>query len=496
MPGKEFHIMSETKVKIKKRHPVRNIFLVILAIALVYMAIDRANKEKKERYLGHGFEYMHGWSSTDFTGYHVYDSEKLYKLDHEASLIIENEEDMPVLDGAEACYPVYSAFAKAVYKNIDAIEAEYKKKAEEKQKSRDFDDNDYTLMDVYFNNGKYVSFTNTVQGYDRLINGDVDIMIGARPSQDQKNHATMANEQIVTRPIGKEAFVFFTQASNPVDNLTSDQIRSIYHGDITSWKEVGGKNQKIVAFQRPENSGSQVAMKWFMGDVPLADPKKVEIINVGPMGGIVTEVAQYNDEKGALGYTFKYFLTGLNQEKNVKILSVDGVYPTAENIKNGTYPATVSLVAATLASNDKPYVKKMIDFMLSDDGQEIIEQTGYAGLTDRNVTETVENDLVLKENIFVNEEDDAQFKVYGDAETGNILRFELIYHDSTYKGQINTMYNDGSVVENSFWIYDNGTDFETEIAYDPELKTFTFVKTVYNPKERDLPPDGYVFRAE
>ena len=314
--------MSETEVKTKKKHPVRNTLLIILAAAMVWAAIWHAmNESDKNKYLGHGFDYMQGWSSTDFTGYHVYDSEKLYKLDHEASLIIENEEDMPVLDGAEACYPVYSALALAAYKNIGAIEADYKKQAEEKQESRDFSDDDYSLLDVYYHNGKYVTFTNTVEGYYRLTNGDVDILIGARPSRSQKSYATDVNEQIITTPIGKEAFVFFTQASNPVDNLTSDEIRSIYHGDITNWKDVGGKNQKIIAFQRPEDSGSQVAMKWFMGDVSLADPKKVEIVNVGPMGGIVTQVAQYYDEKGALGYTFKYFLTGLNQEKNVKILS-------------------------------------------------------------------------------------------------------------------------------------------------------------------------------
>jgi len=486
--------MSETEVKTKKKHPVRNTLLIILAAAMVWAAIWHAmNESDKNKYLGHGFDYMQGWSSTDFTGYHVYDSEKLYKLDHEASLIIENEEDMPVLDGAEACYPVYSALALAAYKNIGAIEADYKKQAEEKQESRDFSDDDYSLLDVYYHNGKYVTFTNTVEGYYRLTNGDVDILIGARPSRSQKSYATDVNEQIITTPIGKEAFVFFTQASNPVDNLTSDEIRSIYHGDITNWKDVGGKNQKIIAFQRPEDSGSQVAMKWFMGDVSLADPKKVEIVNVGPMGGIVTQVAQYYDEKGALGYTFKYFLTGLNQEKNVKILSVDGVYPTAENIKNGTYPATVSLVAATLASNDKPYVKEMIDFMLSDDGQEIIEQTGYAGLTDRNVTPTVENSLELKETVFTNEEDDARFSVFSDELTGGFHRFELSYHGNVFKGGINEMYTDGNTVDNEYWIYENNSDFETDIVYDPDQKTVTFKETVYNPKELDLPPDGYQF---
>ncbi|MCR4950707.1 MAG: hypothetical protein K6A40_05235, partial [Solobacterium sp.] len=79
-----------------------------------------------EKHSGHGFKYMNGFSSTNFTGYHVYDGEKLAVLDHEASLIIDKEEDMPVLDGAEACYPLYAAAAKAVYKNIDQIELEWK----------------------------------------------------------------------------------------------------------------------------------------------------------------------------------------------------------------------------------------------------------------------------------------------------------------------------------------------------------------------------------
>lgn len=493
---KEVLFMSETAVKTKKKHPVRIALLVIAAIAVVASAIFFANQKNNEKYMGHGFDYMHGYSSTDFTGYHVYDSEKLYRLDHEASLIIENEEDFPVLDGAEACYPVYSSLALAAYKNIAEIEADYKKKAEEKVESRDFNKDDYTLMDIYYNNGRYVSFTNSSEGYYRLVNGSVDIMIGARPSQSQKDYASSVNEQIVTTPIGREAFIFFTQASNPVDNLTSEQIRSIYHGDITNWRDVGGKNQKIIAFQRPEESGSQVAMRWFMGDVSLADPKTFDIVNVGPMGGVVTEVAQYNDEKGALGYTFKYFLTGLNQEENVKILSVDGVYPSTENIKNGTYPAAVSLVAATLASNDKLYVKKMMEFMLSDDGQEIIEQTGYAALADRNVTPTVENELTLSENVFVNEETGAKFIVYGTLESGSLLRFELINGDTVIKGGINPMYSDGERLENRYWIYSNENDIETEIAYDPDTDSFKFVQTVYNDGGREIPEDGSLFTAE
>ena len=98
------------------------------------------------------------------------------------------------------------------------------------------------------------------------------------------------------------------------------------------------------------------------------------------MGGIITEVAQYYNEDGAIGYTFKYFLEGLNQEENVKILSVDGIYPNVENIKNQSYPISTFLYCVTLKSNEKENVKKLKEFLLSSQGQYIIEKTGYCGL--------------------------------------------------------------------------------------------------------------------
>ena len=375
----------------KKKHTVLKIILAVLLAGMSFLGYKIWKwKSDQSKYMGHGFDYMHGWSTTDFTGYMVYDSDKLVKLGHEPSYMIENEEDMPVLDGAEACYPVYSAMASAVYKNISWIEADAMGKAVDFWQNKSTI-KDYDQLDVYLNNGKIVTFTNTVNAYERLINGEVDLVMAARPSANQKQAASELLEQIVTQPIGKEAFVFFVEEDNPIDNLTSERIRAIYHGDITNWGQLGGKHQNIVAFQRPEDSGSQVMMKWFMGNVTLKEPKKIEYI--GGMGDIISKVAEYNNEKGAIGYTFKYFLTGLNQEQHVKILKIDGVEPTAENINNGTYPATVDLVCAYLANNDKETVKGMLEFMLSDDGQYIVEQTGYARLPDRNVKPRVENEI-------------------------------------------------------------------------------------------------------
>ena len=96
--------------------------------------------------------------------------------------------------------------------------------------------------------------------------------------------------------------------------------------------------------------------------------------------GVIKAVKQYHNEAGAIGYTFRYFLEELNQEDGVKILSIDGVYPSVENIKNGSYPILADLVVSKLESNSKENVDKMIDFMLSEDGQYIVEQTGYGPL--------------------------------------------------------------------------------------------------------------------
>ena len=63
----------------------------------------------------------------------------------------------------------------------------------------------------------------------------------------------------------EEAFVFFVNEDNPVSHLSTQQIKDIYHGDITNWQEVGGQNKDILAFQRPERSGSQAMMTHFHG---------------------------------------------------------------------------------------------------------------------------------------------------------------------------------------------------------------------------------------
>lgn len=349
-------------------------FSIILLPALVAVTCIVASSilyvnRPSVKYAGHGFQYMHGYSSTDFADYMVYSkNSKLAVPDGQPDFVIENPEDMPILDGAEACYPLYAAFAKAVYKDIDRIELE----------AIDGDDQ--------WKNGRIVTFTNSVIAFERLVVNSsdpekygegIDMFFGARPSAEQLELAREYNVELEITPIGREAFVFFVEEDNPVEDLSSNQVKAIYHGDITNWRELGGKNQPILAFQRPKNSGSQTMMEYFMGDTSLKEPKTYE--KVDAMMGVVREVAQYANERGAIGYSFRYFLEELNQEKGVKMLSINGVYPSLENIENGTYPLVTNVCLITRKNDPNPNVQKMLDYILSEEGQTIVRRTGYAG---------------------------------------------------------------------------------------------------------------------
>lgn len=311
---------------------------------------------------GYGFPYENGLSSVDFRPYYVENPEnKLAKLSEPSELIITDPSKMPILDGAEAAYPVYSAAANACYENIGEIQETAKKSEEPLPKP--------------------VRFTNTIKAYESLISGEVDIFFGAIPSAEQKKLAEDAGKTLVMTPIGKEAFVFFVSGENPIDGLTSEQIRDIYSGKTKNWSALGGENIPILAFQRPKNSGSQTMMEHFMGNVPLKEPLKVEFEM--SMVGVITAVADYQNKRSSIGYSFRYYSSGMvdeNAESSIKFLSLDGVYPDSTSIQNGEYPMTTSLYAIYLEDNQNENVPLLAEFMRGRQGQEIIEKTGYIPL--------------------------------------------------------------------------------------------------------------------
>ncbi|MDI7741333.1 substrate-binding domain-containing protein [Lysinibacillus fusiformis] len=263
---------------------------------------------------------------------------------HETATL-ELNDNLPKIDGATALYPLYSAIVQAIYP-----EKEY---------------------DLY---NSEVMVNTTPTAYTKLIDGEVDMIFAAAPSISQENRAGQRGLELKLTPIGKEAFVFFVNNKNTVDGLSREQLKGIYSGKITNWEEVGGKNDAIRAFQRPEDSGSQSALQSFMGKTPIMAAPTEDIAS--GMGGIINEVAQYKNFKNAIGYTFRFYSTQMVQNNKIKLLEIDGIAPTKENIRNNSYPITSEFYIVT-AGTQNPNVEKLIDWILSPQGQQLIEKAGY-----------------------------------------------------------------------------------------------------------------------
>ncbi|MDE5770065.1 MAG: substrate-binding domain-containing protein [Ruminococcus sp.] len=243
--------------------------------------------------------------------------------------------DLPVVDGAAALYPVFSGFVNAVYPKDSVI----------------FDGENFTPESS-------LQYTNTLRAYKSVVDGGADIIFCAEPSAEQLEYADEQGVELEFVPIGKEAFVFIVNNENPVDNLTVEQIRGIYSGKYKNWSQVGGDNTIIDPVQRIEGSGSQSVMVSFMDGIPM----KKNLF--GFMGR-------------AVGFSFRYYVSEIVDNGGVKMLSVNGVYLDKENILSGNYPITVDFYAVYRKDNPNINIKLLTDWILSDDGQQIVEQSGY-----------------------------------------------------------------------------------------------------------------------
>ena len=256
-------------------------------------------------------------------------------------------ENLPVLDGATALYPVYAAFATAVYPK-----------------------------DGYDPEDSAVLCSRTAGAYKNLLSGKADIIFCAAPSEEQQRQFAEKGIAVNFVPIGKEAFVFFVNKANRVGGVTIQDIQNIYAGKITNWKALGGANKKIKAYQRPKNSGSQTSLQKMMGDVPLETPPTENVANF--MGGMIEQVASYRNVDNAIGFSFLHFSTAMVQNNQIKLLAVNGIHATKESIQDGSYPLCDTFYAAYIDGEGKnENIEPFIAWILSPQGQELIEKTGY-----------------------------------------------------------------------------------------------------------------------
>ena len=254
--------------------------------------------------------------------------------------------DLPVLDGAAALVPVYAAIVDNVYPEGCV-----------KYEGGEFSSHNY--YGENFADDSAMVYNNTVRGYKAIVDGTTDILFCAGPSAEQKQYALDQGVELKYVPVGLEGFVFFVNSRNPVEDLTVDQIRKIYAAEYTNWNQVGGPNRIINPVTRLAGSGSQSAFESFMGDSPSG--RKSLLAFTG----------------GSIGFSFRYYMDGMVANSGVKMLKLNGVYPSAENIQNRTYPIVAQFYAIYRADNDNENIPLLIDWLLSPEGQELIEGSGY-----------------------------------------------------------------------------------------------------------------------
>jgi len=222
-----------------------------------------------------------------------------------------------------------------------------------------------------------VQASTTPYAYTKLLDGDVDLLLVYEGSGSTQKEIAQSPVKLKMDPIGRDALVMIVNESNPVQSLTQAQLRDIYTGKILNWKEVGGKDEKIVAFQRVESSGSQALfIKLLMGDVkPMVAPTELA---PGGMGELIEDLADYNNAGNALGYSVYYYASYMYTRPGLRFIAVDGVLPSDETIASGEYPLLNPFYAVTRQDTapDSP-AAKLAAWLQTEEGKSVIDAAGY-----------------------------------------------------------------------------------------------------------------------
>jgi phosphate transport system substrate-binding protein len=220
-------------------------------------------------------------------------------------------------------------------------------------------------------------FNKTTQSFRNLMIGNADILIVGEPNPSVFEEMKQAGFKYEMTPFATDALVFVVNENNPVSNLSTDQLRKIYTGEITNWNDVGGADMKIEAFQRNAEAGSQSLMKKLvMKDLEMSQPP--EGYAIGEMDGLISAVKSFDGSASALGYTVYYYADDMQMAKGLKILSIDGVQPSDATIANKEYPF-LNPYYTVIAANEPESspARIMYNWLLSAEGQNLIKTEGY-----------------------------------------------------------------------------------------------------------------------
>ena len=230
-----------------------------------------------------------------------------------------------------------------------------------------------------------ISHSKTTESFYALADGRADLLLVYQPSQDAFDYAQQMGVKLKVKPIGRDALVFLVNPENKVQSLTRDQLIDIYTGKTVNWKDLGGDDLDIIAYQRIENSGSQVMMeKQVMKGIPMMDAPKE--LRTDEMAELIDVVASYKDAPSAIGYSVYYYVHNMYSNANIRLLQVGGVAADNQHIVSGEYPFAQDFYAVVREDAPKDSIQgKLFDWLTTNDGQALITGAGYVAVAGEEV---------------------------------------------------------------------------------------------------------------
>lgn len=209
-------------------------------------------------------------------------------------------------------------------------------------------------------------------GFAALINGTTDICEASRPikAKEIQNLKARFNATGVEIPVARDGMTVYLNEANPVGELTMEQLAKIYSGEILNWKEIGGNDAKIIVYGRENSSGTYV---YFKDVVLKGEDFAAQVQTLPGTAAIVNAVAR---DVNGVGYGGAAYAKGVKFCKIKADAQSPAYAPDLEHVKSGVYPLSRYLFwyVRTKPNGD---IKKLVDYVLSDEGQQIVTDVGY-----------------------------------------------------------------------------------------------------------------------
>jgi len=204
-------------------------------------------------------------------------------------------------------------------------------------------------------------------GIKAILDGTCDIANSSRAMKEKElKSAEEKGHKIKEYTVALDMIVPVVHPSNAVKNLTLDQLKAIYDGSISNWKQVGGKDESIVIISRDTSSGTYEV--WSELVMKKSDVRKDALLQASN-GAIVSAVA---GNPKAIGYVGYGYITD-----SIKTLNVNGIEGTIANGKSGKFPISRGLYKYVNENKFSPEAKKFMDYVMGPEGQKLVKEAGF-----------------------------------------------------------------------------------------------------------------------